>query len=273
MWNERLSSRQFLCTCTRGETVVAVFSQSLPEVLVKLVSSGVALCQPLIFHPWQKLHDSMVPRKDWWTAGPKMLINTLFYIEAFHFSPTNTALTLSVRPPSPSFLLLLLSLQRLWLHLTSAIQFPHHHHHLHHPYPIKSGGGKKDRQNNSKWDSNTVSSRPCHFWSHRKKHTRVWKQIKGIGNGFLGALLSTFPLWSSTRNRSSAPRLRLSPRGKTLSWRAHFQHFDKKKKKKKRCALTWQGDGGSIDRRRITISSAELQNCTTELLRPLYYLK
>lgn len=30
-----------------------------------------------------------------------MLINTVFYIAAFHFSPTNTALTLSVSPLPP----------------------------------------------------------------------------------------------------------------------------------------------------------------------------
>lgn len=42
----------------------------------------------------------MVLWRNWWTASSKMLINTLFYIAAFHFSPTNTALTLSVGPPS-----------------------------------------------------------------------------------------------------------------------------------------------------------------------------
>lgn len=61
--------------------------------------------------------------------------------------------------------------------------------------------------------------------------------------------------------------------GQNSLMKSSFSALWQKKKKKKRCALTWQGDGGSIDRRRITISSAELQNCTTELLRPLYYLK
>lgn len=48
-----------------------------------------------------------------------MLINTLFYIEAFHFSPTNTALTLPVAPPPPPP-----SAAEVMAILTSAIQFP-----------------------------------------------------------------------------------------------------------------------------------------------------
>lgn len=81
------------------ETLSWLYFSVFTSVPVELVSSAVPLCQPLIFHPWQKLHDSMVLWRNWWTASSKMLINTLFYIAAFHFSPTNTALTLSVPPP------------------------------------------------------------------------------------------------------------------------------------------------------------------------------
>lgn len=60
----------------------------------------------------------MVLWRNWWTTSSKMLINTLFYIAAFHFSPTNTALTLSVAPP-------LLSAAEVMAILTYAIQLPH----------------------------------------------------------------------------------------------------------------------------------------------------
>ena len=180
MWNERLSSRQFLCTYTRRETVVAVFSQSLPEVLVKLVSSGVALCQPLIFHPWQKLHDSMVPRKDWWTASSKMLINTLFLYRSLSFFTNKCSFNLArPRRPSSSSTFSSSSFFCRGYGYTWHLQFNSP------PPPIKGGGGGGGRcENNSKWDSNTKSSRPCHFWSHRYKCTRVWKQIKGMVNVF-----------------------------------------------------------------------------------------
>ena len=61
--------------------------------------------------------------------------------------------------------------------------------------------------------------------------------------------------------------------GQNSLMRSSFSALWQKKNKKNMRALTWQGDGGSIDRRRITIPSAEMQNCTTEILRPLYYLK
>lgn len=135
MWNERLSSRQFLCTYTRRETVVAVFSQSLPEVLVKLVSSGVALCQPLIFHPWQKLHDSMVPRKDWWTASSKMLINTLFLYRSLSFFTNKCSFNLArPRRPSSSSTFSSSSFFCRGYGYTWHLQFNSH------PTPIKGGG-------------------------------------------------------------------------------------------------------------------------------------
>lgn len=163
MWNERLSSRQFLCTYHTMRDCSGCISRVLTWVLVKLVSSAVPLCWPLIFHPWQKLHDSMVLWKNWWTASSKMLINTLFYIAAFHFSPTNTALTLSVAPHSAA---------EVRAVLTSAIQFP--------PSPIQH---KKDICENSlKWHSNIVSSCPCHFWSHQ--YGQSMKANKRMVNDF-----------------------------------------------------------------------------------------
>lgn len=111
----------------------------------------------LIFHPWQKLHDSMVLWRSWWTASSKMLINTLFYIAAFHFSPTNTALTLSVstpHPPTPPPTLPPVSC-RGYGYTDICNSIPLHM--------------KDICENSSKLDSNTPSSCPCHFWSHRYK--------------------------------------------------------------------------------------------------------
>lgn len=94
----------------------------------------------------------MVLWRNWWTASTKKLINTLFYIAAFHFSPTNTALTLPAPHPPPP------SAAEVMALLTYAIQF--------NP-PQK----KTIVENNSGRDSNTASSCPCHFWSHWYKQS------------------------------------------------------------------------------------------------------
>lgn len=113
----------------------------------------------------------MVLWKNWWTASSKMLINTLFYIAAFHFSPTNTALTLSVAPLSTT--------EVIWLYWH--LQF-NSHPPQHTPYCKKKKRERDICENDLKWDSNAASSCPCHFWSHR--YRQAMKANKRTVNDF-----------------------------------------------------------------------------------------
>lgn len=106
MWNETLSSKQFLCTYRTRRDYNSCISWVLD---CETLSSATLLHGLLIFHPRHKLHDSMAPWKSWRTAGSKILINTVLCRSLsffFFFEPTNNKLNFvschlsCVSPPS-----------------------------------------------------------------------------------------------------------------------------------------------------------------------------